>query len=45
MTSLEDVLLSVWRQALVEDAASVKIDNQTYPVLRWPKQDISVGKT
>ena len=32
MISLEDVLISVWRQALVEAAASVKIDSETYPV-------------
>ena len=32
MTSLEGVLISVWHQALVEDAVSVKIDNETYPV-------------
>jgi hypothetical protein len=32
MTSLQDVLISVWHQALVEDAVSVKIDNETYLV-------------
>jgi len=32
VTSLEEVLISVWHQALVEDAASVKIDSETYPV-------------
>ncbi len=32
MISLEDILISVWRQALVEDAVSVKIDSETYPV-------------
>jgi hypothetical protein len=32
MKSLEDVLISVWRQALVEAAASVKIDSETSPV-------------
>lgn len=32
MTSLEEVLISVWRQALVEDAVSVKIDDETHPV-------------
>ena len=32
MTSLEDVLISVWRQSLAEDSAAVEINNQTYPV-------------
>ncbi len=32
MKSLEDTLISVWRQALVEDAPSVKIEDETYPV-------------
>jgi hypothetical protein len=32
MPSLEDILLSVWRQALVEDAGTVKIDGETYQV-------------
>ena len=32
MTSLEDVLISVWRQALVEDAVAVKIGNETYAI-------------
>src|SRR5216684_249597 len=32
MKSLEDILISVWRQALVEDAPSVKIEDETYPV-------------
>ena len=30
--SLEEVLISVWRQALVEDSAAVKIDSETYPI-------------
>jgi len=32
MTSLQDVLISVWHQALVRDAVCVKVDNETYPV-------------
>ena len=32
MPSLEDVLISVWRQALVEDAASVECEDCTYAV-------------
>ena len=31
VTSLEDVLISVWRQALAEDSAAVKIESETYP--------------
>src|SRR5260370_17756639 len=29
---LEDILISVWRQAMVEQAKSVKIDGSSYPV-------------
>lgn len=29
--SLEDVLISVWRQTLVDNAARVKIGSDTYP--------------
>jgi hypothetical protein len=29
---LEDILISVWRQAMVEHAKSVKIDGGTFPV-------------
>jgi hypothetical protein len=32
MTSLEDVLISVWRQALVEGGVPVKIGNETFPI-------------
>jgi len=32
MNSLEDVLISVWRQTLVEGASSVKIDAESYPI-------------
>jgi len=32
MNSLEDVLISVWRQSLVDESASVKIHDETYPV-------------
>jgi hypothetical protein len=32
MKSLEEVLISVWRQALVEDSASVEIESEIYPV-------------
>jgi len=30
--SLEDILLTVWRQTMVEHATSVKINDNTYPV-------------
>jgi hypothetical protein len=31
---LEETLLSVWHQALVEDARSVKLENRSFPVRR-----------
>ena len=34
---LEDVLISVWHQALVEGAASVKIGEEIYAVNRTPR--------
>src|SRR5436305_4673492 len=32
--SLENTLVSVWQQALVENATSVKLENSTFPVRR-----------
>jgi hypothetical protein len=32
--SLEETLISVWQQALVENAASVQLENQSFPVRR-----------
>jgi hypothetical protein len=32
--SLEETLTSVWRQALVEDAKSVTLENRSFPVRR-----------
>jgi hypothetical protein len=32
MPSIEEVLISVWRQSLVDGASSVRIDGQKYPV-------------
>jgi hypothetical protein len=32
--SLEDTLISVWRQALVNDARTVTLESETYPVRR-----------
>src|SRR6266567_3684154 len=38
--TLKDVLTSVWRQTLVDDAASVKIDDLTYPVKSTPRRGL-----
>ena len=32
--SLEETLISVWQQALVDNARSVKLENQSFPVRR-----------
>jgi hypothetical protein len=40
VTSLEDTLVSVWRQVLVDDLESVKIDNETYPVKSTPRRGL-----
>jgi hypothetical protein len=40
MKSLEDVLISVWRQALVEETGSVKIDGETYRVKSTPRRGL-----
>lgn len=32
--SLEETLISVWRQAMVENARAVTLDNRSYPVRR-----------
>jgi hypothetical protein len=33
-TSLEEMLISVWQEALVENAKSVKLENRGFPVRR-----------
>jgi hypothetical protein len=38
--SLEDVLLSVWRQALVEGASSAEIEGQSYSVKSTPRRGL-----
>ena len=38
--SLEETLKEVWRQALVEDAQSVGIGTQRFPVVRTPKRGL-----
>ena len=38
--SLEDILISVWRQALVEEAKSVTLDGQSFPVRRTSRSGL-----
>jgi len=38
--TLEDIFISVWRQALVEGAASAKIDDKSYPVKSTPHRGL-----
>ena len=33
-SSLEETLISVWRQALVDDARTVTLESESYPVRR-----------
>jgi hypothetical protein len=40
MKTLEDVLISVWRQALVEEVESVKIDDETYTAKRTARRGL-----
>jgi hypothetical protein len=40
MKSFENILLSVWRQSLVDESASVKIDDGTYPVKSTPRRGL-----
>jgi hypothetical protein len=40
VTSLEDALVSVWRQVLVDDLESVKIDDQIYTVKSTPRRGL-----
>ncbi len=37
MTKFEEVLVEVWRQALVENAKTVKVGGESYSVRRTPK--------
>lgn len=39
-SSSEEALIEVWRQALVENAAVVKLQGNRYPVLRSPKRGL-----
>jgi hypothetical protein len=38
--SLEETLISVWRQALVEDARSVTLESGSYPVRRTSRSKL-----
>jgi len=40
MPDLEEVLVSVWRQSLVDGARSVEIDGQKYPVKMTAKRHL-----
>jgi hypothetical protein len=38
--SLEETLISVWRQALVEDSRTVTLENGSYPVRRTSRSKL-----
>src|SRR5216683_6225040 len=38
--SFEDTLIEVWRQALVENAKTVKVGRESHPVRRTPKRGL-----
>src|SRR5437660_1663998 len=38
--SFEETLIEVWRQALVENAKTVKVGGESYPVRRTPKRGL-----
>jgi hypothetical protein len=38
--SQEDVLISVWRQVLVEDARTVTLEDESYPVRRTSRSKL-----
>jgi hypothetical protein len=38
--SIEQTLIEVWRQALVENAKTVELGTERYPVRRTPKQGL-----
>src|SRR3984885_12222825 len=39
-TSLEDVLVSVWRQVMAEDAKTVTLNDESYPVRRTTRSKL-----
>src|SRR5438876_979500 len=38
--SIEDTLISVWRQALIEDARTVTLESRRYPVRRTSRSKL-----
>jgi hypothetical protein len=38
--SFEQTIVAVWRQVLVEDSASVELENKRYPVRQTPKSKL-----
>lgn len=39
-SSLEEILIEVWRQALVENASVVEVGERSYRVLKTPKKGL-----
>jgi hypothetical protein len=39
-SSFEETLIEVWRQALVENAKTVQLGTESYPVRRTPKRGL-----
>jgi len=39
-TTLEQVLIEVWRQALVENAAAVELESKRYSVRKTPRRGL-----
>ena len=39
-TTLEDALISVWRQALLENAPTITLDDESYPVRRTSRSKL-----
>lgn len=40
MTSFEDTLIEVWRQALVENAMAVVLGNERFPIVQTSKRKL-----
>ena len=40
MSSFEETIIEVWRQALVENTKTVKLGAESYPVRRTPKRGL-----
>ena len=40
--SLEETLISVWQQALIENARNVKLENRSFPVRRTSRSKLRV---